>query len=197
MKPKKKVNKISARLARNILNGTFSATAWIFETLIFAGVLTIDVFLNPSPYADRSGLVAFSDQSSLEKKPKKKIKETVIRHSLWRLQKQGFVQKEGKFYRLTSKGKSLADYILKRKDVIDNKWDNRFRVVIFDIPEKQAHERDWFRQELYLLNYKKLQESVFISKCPLIPELIKEIKRRKLGNFINYLLVDKVYKNIH
>jgi DNA-binding transcriptional regulator PaaX len=113
------------------------------------------------------------------------------------LQKQGFVQKEGKFYRLTSKGKSLADYILKRKDVIDNKWDNRFRVVIFDIPEKQAHERDWFRQELYLLNYKKLQESVFISKCPLIPELIKEIKRRKLGNFINYLLVDKVYKNIH
>lgn len=193
---KRKTEKISAALARNILNGTFNATAWIFETLIFASVLTIDVFLNPSPYADHPDLVAFENKSSFKEKPKKKMKELTIRHSLWRLQKQGFVKKEGKLYQLTEKGKLLADYILKRKKIIDKGWDKKYRVVIFDIPEKQAHDRDWLRQELYLLNYKKLQESVFISKHPLLSDLVKEIKRKKLGNFVNYLLVDRVYKNI-
>ena len=192
----KKVQKISSTLARNILTGTFNASAWIFETLIFAGVLTIDVFLSPSLYSNRSDLMDFGGQSSFKKKPKKKVKEMTIRHSLWRLQKQGFVKKEGNLFKLTEKGKELASHILKRKKVIDKTWDNKWRVVIFDIPEKQAHDRDWLRQELYLLQYKKLQESVFISKCPLIPDLIKEIKRRGLGNFVNYLLVDKVYKNI-
>lgn len=192
----KKVHKISHALARNILTGTFNATAWIFETLIFAGVLTIDVFLNPSPYADRSGLVVFDNRSSFKEKPKKKVKEPTVRHSLWRLQKQGFVKKEGKLYRLTDKGKKLADYILKRKKIINKDWDKKYRVVIFDIPEKRSRERDWLRQELYFLEYKKLQESVFISKHPLVPDLVKEIKRKKLGNYVNYLLVDKVYKNI-
>jgi len=63
-------------------------------------------------------------------------------------------------------------------------------------PEKQRKIRSWFRQELYLLNYKKLQESVFISKYSLTEDLIKEIKSHKIGNCVNYLLVDKIYKNI-
>ncbi|MFH0923956.1 MAG: hypothetical protein V1825_04450 [Candidatus Falkowbacteria bacterium] len=181
------------------MTGTFNATAWLFETLIFAGELTLEAFLNPSHYADlpSSAYSSVPNAKSCAKKPKKKqFKEMTIRHSLWRLQKQGFVRKEGRICILTDKGKKLADYILKRKRAINKDWDNKYRVVIFDIPEKQASKRDWLRQELYLLNYKKLQESVFISKHPLIPDLIKEIKRRKIGNFVNYLLVDKVYKNI-
>ncbi len=193
---RKKVKKISQALTRNILSGTFNTTAWIFETLIYAGVLTVDVFLNPSPYADRDGLISFIEQSSFKEKPKKKIKKMTSSNSLWRLQKQGFVQKEGNLFKLTKKGKKLADYILKRKRIIENEWDKKYRVVIFDIPEKMRLERDWLRQELYFLEYKKLQESVFISKYPLIPDLIKEIKRRGLSNYINYLLVDRVYKNI-
>jgi hypothetical protein len=193
---KKKAEKITTTLTRNILTGTFNASAWIFETLIFAGVLTVDVFLNPSPYTDRSGLIAFNNQSSFKEKPKKKVKEMTIRHSLWRLQKQGFVQKDGRLFKLTQKGKKLADYIMKRKLVINNKWDKKYRVVIFDIPEKMRLDRDWLRQELYFLQYKKLQESVFISKYSLTSDLVKEIKRRKLGNYVNYLIADKVYKNI-
>ena len=64
-------------------------------------------------------------------------------------------------------------------------------------PKRKRRPGDWLRQELYLLNYKKLQESVFISKHSLTVDLIKEIKTNKIGNCVNYLLVDKVYKNIH
>jgi phenylacetic acid degradation operon negative regulatory protein len=178
------------------LNGTFNATAWVFELLIFAGALTVEAFLNPSYYADLPSF-QYSSSKKLPALPKKKrFKELTIRHSLWRLRKHGFVEKKGNNFAITQKGKVLANYILKIKSSTEKKWDGKYRVAIFDIPEKEKYFRNWFRQELYLLNYKKLQKSVFVSKCPLTKDIVKEIKRRKMGNYVNYLLVDKIYKNI-
>ncbi len=189
--------KINRAIARNILNGTLNATSWAFEFLIFAGSLTAEAFLNPSYYADLPKPLYSSAKDSPVAAPKKKhFKEMTIRHSLWRLQKQGFVEKKGITYSLTEKGKALASYILKRRNSIGKKWDGKYRVVVFDVPEKEKNFRNWFRQELYLLNYKKLQKSVFVSKHPLTKDIVREIKRRKMGNYVNYLLVDRIYKNI-
>ena len=192
-----KREKIQKEIAKNILCGTFNATAWIFETLIFMADLTIESFLKPSCYADFPSF-EFSESTSANahKRKKGKFKEMTIRHSLWRLQKQGFVRKKEGKYLLAEKGRKLADYILKRKKIIDKKWDEKYRVVIFDIPEKERRFRNWLRRELYMLNYKKLQKSVFISKVPLTKDIAEEIKKKKMGNYVNYLLVEKVYKNI-
>lgn len=192
-----KNEKISKALVRNILSGSLNATAWAFEMLIFMGNLTVEAFLNPSYYADLPYSSFPAKESNQWKKTKKyDFKEMTIRHGLWRLQRQGFVEKKGLIYSLTYKGKKLADILLDKKKAIRKKWDGKYRVVVFDIPEKNKDFRNWFRQELYLLNYKKLQKSVFISKLPLTKDLVREIKKRKMGNFVNYLLVDKVYKNI-
>jgi phenylacetic acid degradation operon negative regulatory protein len=135
--------------------------------------------------------MVFADTKELKKK---KIKEITIRQNIRRLQKHGFViKKEGKL-RLTLKGENLADYILKRKKKLNKKWDKKYRVVIFDIPENKRLDRDWLRKELYLLKYKQLQKSVFMSKYSLTEDIVKEIKLRKIGNYVNYLLVDKVYE---
>ncbi len=190
-----KKEKIKKAIARNILTGALNATAWAFEALIFMGELTIESFLNPSYYADLPSS-SLGDFSPAQIKKKEKFKEMTIRQSVWKLQKQGFVKKEGKMYRLTEKGKDLANYILQRKKIVDKEWDGKYRVVIFDIPEKDRLFRNWLRQELYLLNYKKLQKSVFVSKLPLAKDIIKEIKRSKMRNYVNYLLVEKVYNNI-
>lgn len=194
-----KGEKIAASLARNILMGSLTATAWTFETLITMGMMTVEAFLSPSYYGEMPSF-SLDDLLNPPKIAKKKKqdapKEMTIRHSIWRLQKQGFVRREGGVYNLTEKGRKLARYIWSVKKTAEKKWDGKYRVVIFDIPEKERRWRDWFRQELYLLSYKKLQESVFISKLSLTPELVKEIKRKKMGNCVNYLLVDKIYKNI-
>jgi len=196
MKNKKiKKEKLGLKIARGMLGGTFSATAWVFETLIFMGSLTIEAFLNPSYYADLP-LTSFDFGKKPPKKKKPSYKEITIRQSIGRLQKIGFVEKVGSKYALSEKGKRLADYILARKKSLESKWDGKYRVVIFDIPEKKNKIRDWLRRELYVLNYKKLQKSVFIGKYPLPKDLIKEIKRQDIGNFVNYLLVEKVYKNL-
>ncbi|MCX6765637.1 MAG: CRISPR-associated endonuclease Cas2 [Candidatus Moranbacteria bacterium] len=190
---KKKNLKLVRAITRNVVRNSLNASAWVFVALIQMGELTINAFLSPSIYAD---LPASSFDWPGPSSKKTSFKENTIRQSIRRLQKQGFVEKRGNKYVLTKMGKILAKYVLNRKKTLDKKWDNKFRVVIFDIPEDKRKIRNWLRQELYLLNYRKLQESVFISKHSLTEDLIKEIKRRKIGNYVNYLLVEKVYKNI-
>jgi DNA-binding transcriptional regulator PaaX len=190
---KRKVEKLRNKIARNILSGTFNATAWTFDFLANTGLLTIEVFFNPSIYRDHS-YVNFNSFSDTKKKFK--IQEPAIKQSLWRLKKAGFVAKKGREFYLTKKGKELARCISGRKNIIEKKWDRKFRVVVFDIPEKKRKTRDWLRQELMLLNYKKLQESVFAGKFPLPEDLIKNIKSHEIGNCVNYMLVEKIYKNV-
>jgi CRISPR-associated endonuclease Cas2 len=191
----KNINRPKAEhtIIKCIINKIPTVTVWIFSFLFEMGAVTIDAFLSPSYYADFPGykgdFVAFP-------KKKSKIKEITIRQSIRRLTKQGFVEKNGNKYQLTEKGRKLGRYISEIKNIARKKWDGKYRLVIFDIPEEKSDERNWLRRELSLLGYRFLQKSVFIGKHPLPKDLIKSIKKRKIGNFVNYVLAEKVYKNI-
>jgi CRISPR-associated endonuclease Cas2 len=193
-KEENRKSRLAGTIAKKVLENSYNVSALIFSAFFQMGEITMNSFLSPSLYADMPK--SFYDPVEMNHKNKSKIKEITIRQSIRRLQKQGFVKKEKSKYKLTAKGLEIANYIFNRKKEINKKWDGKYRVVIFDIPEKQSEARNWLRQELYLLNYKKLQESVFISRYSLTKDLIKEIKSNKIGNCVNYLLVDKIYKNI-
>lgn len=60
-----------------------------------------------------------------------------------------------------------------------SKWDGIFRIVVFDIPEKQRVVRDLFRRRLKDWGFKSFQESVWVSKSNITEKLRKLIK--KLG----------------
>lgn len=181
------------KFAKKILDNSISAGVWIFSNLALFGEATIEIFLNPSYYGDPLSGSGERGVIDFEKLKSEKFSEKTIRQSIRRLQKQGFVKKDGSSFSLTGKGCSILDYVLKRKKVLDKKWDKKYRVVIFDIPENMRKDRDWLRGELYLLNYKQLQKSVFMSKYPLTSDLIKEIKMRKIGNYVDYMLVERIY----
>ena len=42
------------------------------------------------------------------------------------------------------------------------KWDRKWRIVVFDIPEKRRNARDALRRKLRELDFYELQKSVFI-----------------------------------
>ncbi|MDP3792329.1 MAG: hypothetical protein Q8Q89_01225 [bacterium] len=44
----------------------------------------------------------------------------------------------------------------------DKKWDQKWRVVMFDIPNSMNRERDWLRSRLKALDFQILQKSVFV-----------------------------------
>lgn len=72
------------------------------------------------------------------------------------------------------------------------KWDNKWRVIIFDIPEKYKKVRDIFRMRLRQLGLYQLQESVYVSpyKCFNEIEFLRELYG--VAFTVRYLLVDKL-----
>jgi len=65
---------------------------------------------------------------------------------------------------LTKKGKkkALRFHINKMKIKKPTKWDGKWRMVFFDIPEKNRRSRDALRSKLKNLGFYELQKSVFI-----------------------------------
>lgn len=192
-KNKKTQSKIRKIIIRSFLDGVPTAASWILSFLVGMTEATFHAFFSPNLYEIPSGSLGLFSDYPVKKKP---FKENTIRQSLRRLQNQGFVEKRGNKYLLSEKGRKFLRYALSIKREIDKKWDGKYRLVIFDIPEKMKDNRSWLRQELYFLNYNLLQKSVFIGKAKLPPELIKDIKARKLDNYVNYILAEKVYQNI-
>lgn len=89
--------------------------------------------------------------------------------------------KNGKIYlRLTSSGKEK----IHREFPISNltqKWNKKWIVVIFDIPEKARKMRDKLRIKVQSIGFGMLQESVWISPLPIgqdIKEMIEAIGLR-------------------
>ncbi len=73
-----------------------------------------------------------------------------------------------------------------------NRWDGKWRVVIFDIPEKYKKVREIFRMRLKQLELYPLQDSVYISPFPCFREI--EFLRELYGisMTVEYLLVEKI-----
>ena len=65
---------------------------------------------------------------------------------------------------LSSKGKDRVSLILAKEYEYQypEKWDGKWRIVIFDIPDKKKKNREIFREKLKEIGCFQLQESVFV-----------------------------------
>ena len=72
------------------------------------------------------------------------------------------------------------------------KWDKKWRVVIFDVPNKYGRTRDIFRKRLDQLGLRKIQKSVYVSPYPCFKEV--EFLRELYGIpvTVQYLLVEQI-----
>lgn len=120
----------------------------------------------------------------------KELRENSARTILWRLQKKGLVEKRGKDYSLTKIGSQFIKNF--RKEKLEKVWDGKWRIVMFDIPEKTKEERNWLRSQLLNSEYKSLQESVFVGKYPLEEDFFKEIINRNLRHFIRLVTIGEI-----
>ena len=105
----------------------------------------------------------------------KEIDQRSMARSLRRLSEQKLVEEkrssDGKVRLvLTKEGKRQARSLdLYGKSIRLKKpkrWDGKWRVVIFDIPEESRIFRNILRQHLYELDFYQLQKSVFVSPYP-------------------------------
>jgi len=119
--------------------------------------------------------------------------------TLYHLRRRGMVNistKKGKiFLSLTSKGQ-LQALLNKAKNNVEHKWDGKWRLITYDIPEDQKPKRKLFRTLLRQNSFKKLQASVYISPYPLNREGIEYLKQSGLMSYIRILRVDEIDDDI-
>ena len=107
-----------------------------------------------------------------------------------------FVESGGKKYiRLTAKGSvvlELEKAKVKARSGTPKKWDRRFRVLIFDVPEKRRAIRERLRALVLGVGFLRLQDSVFVYPYD-CEELVTLIKAElKVGGDVLYMVVEKI-----
>ncbi len=129
-----------------------------------------------------------------------KIKRQRIYEAVRRLNRKRLIeltQRSDKLYmEITENGKRLIknfDYD-NIKLPSHKKWDKKWRLVIFDIPEKKNKERRAFSVKLKDLGFYPLQESVFIYPYNCQDEIDFVCSFLSIDRYVNYCVVDTLDK---
>lgn len=100
---------------------------------------------------------------------------------------------DGGRYRFTKKGESwFRGSLLRYYRNMDVKWDKKWRVVIFDIPQELHNKRNRFRKKLKSLGFYKIQKSVFVFPYPCENELAKYCSWLDISEYINIIDADNL-----
>lgn len=97
------------------------------------------------------------------------------------------------YIRLTSKGKkALLSRQIRAKKGIFGRWDKKWRIIIFDIPEKKKYLRDRIRENIVSVGFVQLQESVWVYpyECEELVTLLKA--ECALGKEVLYIVAEDV-----
>jgi CRISPR-associated endonuclease Cas2 len=104
------------------------------------------------------------------------------------------IKKNGTDYLiLTEKGgRKLNKYKILENKKVPQKWDKKWRVLIFDVWENRRNNRNMLRKEIKNYGFIKLQQSVWIYPYP-CNEFIELLKTDlKFGKNVRYMIVQKI-----
>ena len=152
-----------------------SSTPFIILTVLREiGAITVDAFFNPA-YAKKYGYTP-TNFSTASKSC------SSYYTSISRLKKRELIKKRGDIYYLTDKGEKEAFFChlkglrsnYSNKNDESKKWDGKWRIIFFDIPEKKRRYRDELRLLLKAVGFKEFQKSTWAYPYK-APNFLKEI----------------------
>ncbi|MFA6278807.1 MAG: hypothetical protein WCS97_03385 [Candidatus Paceibacterota bacterium] len=158
---RKAVGKIVARTRGNkriplqtIILGTLSVTGVLAVALVAPNALRLFDYLNP---ISRSNTIRFNQR---------------IAQALLRLERRGLIHITGEGRKreihLTTQGEELINDLYTGAYVIPLpvRWDGKWRLVMFDVPEKRKKVRDTLRMLLRSAGFIHFQDSAWIQPYP-------------------------------
>lgn len=96
--------------------------------------------------------------------------------------------------RITNAGKvralryKMEEMIIKKPQT----WDKKWRIVIFDIPEKHKNMREIFRRHLQVMGFFMLQKSVWVHPYSCFDEIEFLRQIYHVGVNVTYIIADKI-----
>jgi len=150
--------------------------------------------------------IAPNASAALAKLPS--VKRAQLRYQyrtvLGRLAAQGhiaFEKREGKQYaRITASGRKALIFEQEKAKLANAKkkrWNERWRVIIFDIPERRRRTRDRLRNIMERTGFVRLQDSVWVFPydCEDFIALLKA--ELKIGAAVLYMVVEHIENDKH
>lgn len=92
-----------------------------------------------------------------------------------------------KAVRITNKGRLKL-----LQPVIDKQWDGRWRLVAFDIPEKNRKKRRGLRNALKSIGFIQMQKSLWICPYDVSEEIEKIIDLLDIEECVDYFIADAI-----
>ena len=146
----------------------------ILTALALLGDITIEAYVKGSGFdRKRSFLEAVTG------------KNATLQREIDRFLKTGEIEKVidkkgNACFKLTSPGIEKFERLFPLSKLSSKPWDGKWRIVSFDIEEKQKSVREYLRNKLVSLGFGKLQESVYISPLDVLADLKEYLKNEKL-----------------
>lgn len=116
---------------------------------------------------------------------------------LTKLRSQNLVEKQtlGKknvLWKITAAGLKKLDWLQRRprKDY-ETISDDKLKIVVFDIPEKEKWKRGWLREVLASCGFKMLQRSVWVGKNKIPEEFLVDLRNFNILEYVHIFEVSK------
>lgn len=99
---------------------------------------------------------------------------------------------------LTEKGKLKAlTYHFEEMKIKGEKWDGKWRLVVFDVPEKKRGGRDALRDKIKELGFYELQKSVFVFPYKCKDEIDFIIEFFNLRKYVRFGVLESIDNELH
>ncbi|MFH1967882.1 MAG: hypothetical protein ABIJ84_00675 [bacterium] len=94
---------------------------------------------------------------------------------------------------LTKKGKLKAlDYYFDNLKILNKKWDGKFRILVFDVPERLRKGRGALRWKIKRLGFRELQKSVFVFPYECKEEIDFVVDYFDLSKYVHYGVLESI-----
>jgi DNA-binding transcriptional regulator PaaX len=133
------------------------------------------------------GIVSIFDVKELEQKNASRILTTLENRGL-------IIRLGGEMVELSEKGLALVK-ILASEDIVLEKptaWDGWWHLVCYDIPEIKKAEREYFQRKLKELEFKKIQNSLWVYPYDCKEEIAVFAESLGINYFVVYLNTNKL-----
>jgi DNA-binding transcriptional regulator PaaX len=110
-----------------------------------------------------------------------------------------FVEEGGKRYaRITEKGERMLQLETEKVTIAKKRrWDRRWRVVIFDIPERRKSVRVSIRRFMQEYGFVRLQDSVWIYPYDCEDLIVLAKANFRVGADVLYMIVERLERDKH
>jgi len=133
----------------------------------------------------------------------KRINGKELKGAIDYLYRLKYIDKKGVGYdigdlSLTKKGKLKSlDCRLNNLKNIKEKWDGKWRMICFDIPEKYKQGRDALRDKLKKIGFRELQKSVFVTPYSCKDEIMLLVELFGLEKYVRFGVLEYVDNEVY